>query len=123
MENSEDSRTFHVNLVSLTHSFTIYCQVDIFNTWKDGASIQDIKAVERSFRDIQLPILEKIAGAHGGAYSNEADVLEDDFQNVFYGSSYARLSRIKSKYDPNDLFIVRTGVGSERWDSYGLCRV
>jgi Berberine and berberine like len=97
--------------------------VDIFNTWTDSTSIQDIQAVERVFRHKQLPILKKIAGAHGAAYSNEADVLESDFQNVFYGSNYARLSQIKSKYDPNDLFIVRTGVGSERWDSYGLCRV
>jgi hypothetical protein len=32
-------------------------------------------------------------------------VLERDFQNVFYGSNYARL----------DL----SGVGSERWDPYG----
>ena len=75
------------------------------------------------FRDKQLPILKKIAGPRDAAYSNEADVLERDFRNVFYGSNYARLSQIKSKYDPNDIFIVRTGVGSERWDSYGLCKV
>jgi hypothetical protein len=74
------------------------------------------------FRDKQLPILEKIAGANSAAYSNEADVLERNFKNVFYGSNYARLSSIKSKYDPNDLFIVRAGVGSERWDSYGMCK-
>ena len=30
---------------------------------------------------------------------------------------------LKAKYDPNDFFIVKSGVGSERWDSDGLCRV
>jgi hypothetical protein len=121
MENSQNSCTFFSCQFSVSLQFT--CQVDIFNTWKNGTSTQDIRAVQRSFREIQLPILEKIAGSHGGAYSSEADVLEKDFQNVFYGHSYARLGRVKNKYDPNDLFIVRTGVGSERWDSYGLCRV
>lgn len=102
---------------------TAKTHVDIFNTWQDGASIKDIHAIENVFRNKQLSILENIAGKYGAAYSNEADVLERDFQNVFYGPNYARLSEIKRTYDPNDLFIVRTGVGSERWDSDGLCKV
>ena len=58
-----------------------------------------------------------------GSYSNEGDVREPNFQITFYGNNYVRLSDVKSKYDPNDLFIVGAGVGSERWDEYGLCTV
>ena len=75
------------------------------------------------FKRIQLPILEQLTGPNAGAYSNEADCFEDDFQSTFFGNNYERLSAIKIKYDPTDLFIVKAGVGSERWDTGGFCRV
>lgn len=63
----------------------------------------------------------------GGCYLNEGDFREPDFQSVFYGATnYARLSQIKRKYDPDDLFYAITGVGSERWtknDDGRLCQV
>jgi len=69
-------------------------------------------------------VLSDLAGgAASGSYSNEGDVLEPNPQVTFYGSKYARLARIKVKYDPNDLFIVPTGVRSEFWDAYGMCTV
>ncbi|KAJ7242285.1 FAD-binding domain-containing protein [Mycena rebaudengoi] len=72
----------------------------------------------------QIPIFEEIAGPpHTAAYSNEADLLEPNFQTTFFGPNYAKLSSIKKKYDPNDLYIVGAGVGSERWDEWGLCQV
>lgn len=93
------------------------------NNWDDTASIAGVKAIETTFRDIQLPILQNIAPPGSGAYTNEADTFERDFQTTFYGPNYARLSQIKRKFDPTDLFIVRSGVGSERWDTLGLCTV
>lgn len=71
------------------------------------------------FKRIQLPILEQRTGPNAGAYSNEADSLEDNFQSTFFGPNYPRLSAIKTKYDPTDLFIVKAGVGSEKWDTVG----
>jgi hypothetical protein len=81
--------------------------------------------VRTQFRDVQLPILAQIAGSGSdvAAYSNEADVLEADFQTTFFGPNYAKLSAIKRRYDPKDLFIVGAGVGSERWDQWGICRL
>jgi hypothetical protein len=64
-----------------------------------------------------------MTGPNAGAYSNEADLLEPDFQTTFFGPNYAKLSAIKRKYDPLDLFIVGAGVGSERWDEWGLCKI
>lgn len=51
----------------------------------------------------------------GGTYLNEAAVEEPDWQQSFYGGYYPRLSEIKRKWDPTDLFYAVTAVGSERW--------
>jgi len=51
----------------------------------------------------------------GGVYLNEATVGEPDWQDSFYGGYYPRLSEIKQKWDPSDLFYATTAVGSERW--------
>ncbi|KAJ6486820.1 FAD-binding domain-containing protein [Mycena sanguinolenta] len=93
------------------------------NTWNDSASIAEIDTVRTMFQTMQLPRLEKLSGPDAGAYSNEADVNEPRFQTTFFGPNYAKLSAIKAKYDPDDLFIVGAGVGSERWDEWGLCQV
>ncbi|KAJ7448608.1 FAD-binding domain-containing protein [Mycena galericulata] len=93
------------------------------NAWTDAASLEEIDTIRRFFQITQVPILAKIAGPNPASYSNEADVLEPDFQTTFFGPNYAKLSAIKSVYDPEDLFIVGAGVGSERWDEWGICRV
>ena len=48
-----------------------------------------------------------------GAYSNEADYFEPDWQRSFWGVNYARLLAIKKKVDPDNLFRVHHGIGSE----------
>ena len=51
-----------------------------------------------------------------GAYMSEADILEPNFQQSFYGTSnYNRLYALKQKLDPWGLFYAPTGVGSEDW--------
>lgn len=52
----------------------------------------------------------------GGAYVNEADVLEPDWQQSFWGEKYHDLLKVKRKRDPWDLFWARRMVGSEGWD-------
>ncbi|KAG0236152.1 hypothetical protein BGW42_004036 [Actinomortierella wolfii] len=56
-----------------------------------------------------------------GAYQNEADPNEPNFQQNFFGSNYSRLKSIKKKYDPRSLFVCRRCVGSENWSSDELC--
>lgn len=67
--------------------------------------------------------LKSVESARMGAYLNEADADEPNFQQSFWGSNYPRLRAIKAERDPSDLFIVRKGVGSENWDDSGLCRI
>ncbi|KAK8101282.1 hypothetical protein PG999_011656 [Apiospora kogelbergensis] len=71
---------------------------------------KDINNMLAPWRDV-APV-----GEGGGAYLNEANVLEPDWQASFYGEQYPELLKIKRKWDPNDVFYVTTGVGSEKWE-------
>ncbi|KAK3311743.1 hypothetical protein B0H66DRAFT_482832 [Apodospora peruviana] len=51
-----------------------------------------------------------------GAYLNEGDPAEPNWQQSFYGSNYPRLLEVKRIYDPWGLFWARTTVGSEGWE-------
>jgi len=57
-----------------------------------------------------------------GSYVSESDYFERSWQQSFWGANYARLSAIKQKYDPDGLFFVHHGVGSERWSADGFTR-
>ena len=50
-----------------------------------------------------------------GSYLGESDILEPNFQQSFYGTSYARLLSIKKALDPKNVFFAQTAVGSEDW--------
>lgn len=47
---------------------------------------------------------------------SEADLIEPNLQQAFYGSNYPRLYRLKEKYDPSGVFFALTAVGSEDWE-------
>jgi hypothetical protein len=51
-----------------------------------------------------------------GAYLNEGDPGEPNWQQGFYGSNYAELLRIKKERDPWGVFWATTTVGSEAWE-------
>ncbi|TDL24447.1 hypothetical protein BD410DRAFT_89294, partial [Rickenella mellea] len=94
--------------------------------WDDSAPLSLIEFIKESMTNIAVPILANMTGqTDSGAYSNEADVREPNFQTTFFGGGarYQKLLQVKRKYDPNDLFIVSAGVGSEDWDTAGLCRI
>lgn len=83
------------------------------------------KAVQDKITDDFIPALKRIT-PDGAAYLSEADFQEPNFQQIFYGNNYGRLLNIKRKYDPDDVFYAKTGVGSEKWveNAEGrLCRV
>lgn len=40
--------------------------------------------------------------------------MEPDWRKSFYGGYYEKLSEIKKKWDPKDVFHATTAVGSER---------
>ncbi len=54
------------------------------------------------------------------SYVSESDFFEDDWRRSFWGGNYARLSRIKPRYDPEGLFFAHHMVGSEHWSPDGF---
>jgi len=66
--------------------------------------------------------LRAVAG-QDGAYVSESNYFQKDFQQAYWGSNYPRLAEIKKKYDPDGLFIVHNGVGSEGWSRDGFTKL
>ncbi len=58
-----------------------------------------------------------------GAYWAESNYFEKGWQQAYWGSNYSRLAEIKKKYDPDGLFFVHNGVGSEQWTTDGFTKL
>jgi FAD/FMN-containing dehydrogenase len=58
-----------------------------------------------------------------GSYVWETDYFQPHWQEAFWGENYDRLLAVKSKYDPDGLFFLHHGVGSEDWSTDGFTRL
>ena len=58
-----------------------------------------------------------------GSYVWETDYFQDNWQDAFWGENYGRLRAVKDKYDPDGLFFLHHGVGSEDWSADGFSRL
>ncbi len=56
------------------------------------------------------------------SYVSESNYFEQFWQRSYWGINYARLQRVKERYDPEGLFFVHHGVGSENWSADGFTR-
>ncbi|WP_448095780.1 FAD-binding oxidoreductase [Luteibacter yeojuensis] len=54
---------------------------------------------------------------NAGSYVSESDYFQKDWQRAFWGGNYTRLAAAKRRYDPDRLFLVHHGVGSEGTDA------
>jgi FAD/FMN-containing dehydrogenase len=74
------------------------------------------KAIDQCVEQLRM-----VAGSDG-SYVNETNYFQKDWQQAFWGDNYARLRAIKKRYDPDGLFFVHHGVGSEEWSPDGFTR-
>ena len=83
----------------------------------DLSARQHAEAIDRAMTEVRslLPIV--------GSYVAESNFFEPAWRKSFWGPSYTMLLAMKDKYDPDGLFVVHHGVGSERWSSDGFTRV
>lgn len=58
-----------------------------------------------------------------GAYVAEGDFFAADWQREAWGANYPRLLAAKRRYDPDGLFFVHHGVGTEDWSADGFTRL
>lgn len=88
-----------------------------------SVSFEEQEAIMANITEMEVPKLKALQPATG-AYLNEADANEADFQTSFWGrKNYERLYRVKQEGVPSGLFISRRGVGGEDWDDAGLCKL
>ena len=65
----------------------------------------------------------KTVAPQAGSYVSESDFFDVAWQRSFWGEHYGRLRAVKAEYDPEGLFFVHHGVGSEDWSDDGFTRV
>lgn len=86
--------------------------------------VMDRAAARRDAHEIDLAAAElrKIA-PNPGSYVSESNYFNASWQRAYWGTNYGRLRAIKRKYDPDGLFFVHHGVGSEEWSADGFTRL
>ena len=87
-------------------------------------AVPDLSRARRKASDIAkgMDELRKLA-PDSGSYVSESNYFERGWQRSHWGSNYSRLRAAKAKYDPEGLFIVHHGVGSEDWSADGFTRL
>lgn len=87
-----------------------------------AAPFQAMVARQNYITESVMPRIETVTPG-GGAYINEADFQQPDWQQVFYGGHYPRLKAVKRQYDPQGLFYNPTALGSEGWEVLDIGRL
>ncbi|KAI2603192.1 uncharacterized protein GGS25DRAFT_516157 [Hypoxylon fragiforme] len=83
-------------------------------TWDPLAPFADGVAAQAKITNEIQPVADA-AAPDAGAYINEADFQQKDWQTTFFGVNYPELLRIKQKYDPAHLLYATVAVGSEAY--------
>jgi FAD/FMN-containing dehydrogenase len=78
---------------------------------------QDARAIAQASAELRKLVPD------AGSYVSESNYFNPSWQDAFWGENYPRLRAVKRKYDPDGLFIVHHGVGSEDWSPDGFTRL
>jgi hypothetical protein len=84
----------------------------------------DLVAARKNAQDIRqaAAVLRRLA-PQSGSYVSESDYFNAGWRQEYWGEHYARLRAAKARYDPDGLFFVHHGVGSEDWSADGFTRL
>ena len=83
----------------------------------EAAARNDARAIDAAAAE-----LRRIA-PDAGSYVSESNYFNARWRTDYWGANYPRLRAIKAKYDPDGLFFVHHGVGSEDWSDDGFTRL
>jgi FAD/FMN-containing dehydrogenase len=82
-----------------------------------SAAHADARAVDQAIAQLRRLVPD------AGSYVSESNYFNASWQQAFWGKNYARLRAVKDRYDPDGLFTVHHGVGSEEWSADGFTRL
>jgi FAD/FMN-containing dehydrogenase len=82
-----------------------------------AAAHADARAVDQAIAQLRRIVPD------AGSYVSESNYFNASWQQAFWGKNYARLRAVKNRYDPDGLFTVHHGVGSEEWSADGFTRL
>ncbi|KAL3495011.1 hypothetical protein BJX62DRAFT_246374 [Aspergillus germanicus] len=95
-------------------------------TYPDDATAEEERAVFESVRNGVGRVLKELA-PDTGAYFNEGDPYDPDWQRSYFGGGqqYEALRRVKGNFDPQGMLWCVACVGSEGWSVQGgrLCKL
>jgi FAD/FMN-containing dehydrogenase len=84
----------------------------------------DPATARKDAHDIDLAAAElRRLVPNAGSYVSESNYFNRAWQTEYWGRNYSRLRAIKAAYDPDGLFFVRHGAGSEAWSDDGFTRL
>ena len=84
----------------------------------------DAVAARRDAGQIRKAMAElRRVAPDGGSYVSECDFFQSTWQEACWGRNYPRLLAAKRRYDPEGLFCVHHGIGSEDWSADGFTRI
>lgn len=81
------------------------------------AAHQHAKAVDQATSELRKIVPQ------AGSYVSESNYFNKAWKQAFWGSNYQRLRAVKAQFDPDGLFFVHHGVGSEEWSADGFTRI
>ena len=83
----------------------------------EAAAHAEARAVDQASAQLRRMVPD------AGSYVSESNYFNAGWQQAFWGKNYPRLRTAKDRYDPDGLFVVHHGVGSEDWSADGFTRL
>lgn len=84
----------------------------------------NLQAARKNAGDIAKAAAElRRIAPDSGSYVSESNYFNSNWQRDYWGDNYAKLRAVKTNYDPDGLFFVHHGVGSEDWSKDGFTRL
>jgi FAD/FMN-containing dehydrogenase len=104
---------------------TAITQLQLITSWNSSSPWSTMQADQTRMTSEFMPKIEAVTPG-SGSYMNEADFQQERWQDVFFGANFKKLEDVKKKYDPENVFYILKGVGSDAWSvaqDGRMCRV